>query len=213
MLHGAQMGGLSQIKDKRMGSKIVAESKGGDDIAELMGYDMWPFDVSIAFDRALGPVVIKYIKDRKKLIEDRNNGTFTFDTVIADFRNLEAEYVERLQGNAENMQQVRRIITERLLMVSEALDEPFETHQQLWSELQRLGFYRIERQCTNTLNFARVCREHGKTDLGLEVLDPVIAEVERLRAKPNLTKWATEYYDQEIESLQKLRARLEAERA
>ncbi|HMY20421.1 MAG TPA: hypothetical protein PKA58_29045 [Polyangium sp.] len=64
----------------------------------------------------------------------------------------------------------------------------------------------------NTSLFAEICREHGQTDVGLSVIDPVIAKVEGLRAKPGITQWATEYYEQELGYLRKLRARLETER-
>jgi hypothetical protein len=190
---------------KSMGHKIIAMSNGGDDVAELMGYDTWPQDISHAFDHALGVTAVKYLKNRE-------NRTFAFNEVIADYRTLEADYVAQLGTDTENALQVRRIIAEKLIFMAWALEQPFETCQQYWHELQQLGFYRIERKINETFFFADICREHGRTDLSLEVLAPVIAEVERLRAEPNLTQWATEFYEQELESLRKLRARLEAER-
>lgn len=191
------------VKEKSVGSKIVAESN-GDDLAELMGYDKWPREVSLAFDRALGVVSVKYLKDLE-------NRTFSFAAVVADFRALEVEYAMSV-GDEENVKQVRRIITEKLLQMTSNLDEPFETSQLFWHELQALGFYRIEREINNTWMFAEICREHGQTDVGLSVIEPVIAKVEALHAKPGITQWATEYYEQELGYLRKLRVRLETER-
>lgn len=187
-----------------MDSKIVAESN-GDDLGELMGYDKWPDDLATAFERDRGDVIRKYLKDRK-------NRTFTFDAVVADFRALETRYMEQFRDHSENAQQVQRITAEMLLDMTYIRDEPFETSQLFWHELQRLGFYRIEREINNTSLFAEICREHGQTDVGLSLIDPVIAKVEGLRAKPGITQWATEYYEQELGYLRKLRARLETER-
>ncbi len=190
--------------EKNVNAKIVAESN-GDDLAELMGYDKWPREVSLAFDRALGVVSVKYLQDLE-------NRTFDFASVVDDFRALEAEYMTIVRDNEESVRQVRRIVTEKLLQMTSNLDEPFETSEMFWHELQRLGFYRIEREINNTWLFAEICREHGQTDVGLSVIDPVIAKVEQLHAKPGITQWASEYYEQELGYLRKLRVRLETER-
>jgi hypothetical protein len=191
--------------EQRTGPKIIAESNGGEDELELNGFDKWPHEVYVAFEQAVAAENVKHIRNRK-------SATFTFDAFIAGLRAIEAEYVEHFRDNAENAQQVRRIITEWLLLFAE-LDPRFETSQSLWNELRQLGFYRIERECTDTLAFARACLEHGRLDQGLEVMAPVVAELERLRAPPNVTQWASEYYEQELGYFAKLRARLEAARS
>lgn len=200
-----EVDGMSEVsQDEQRGSKIVAVSN-GDDVGELMGYETWPEDISHAFDHALGVTSVKHLKDRE-------NKTIIFAEVVADFRALEADYVAKLGTETENALRARRIITEKLIFMAWALEQPLETCQQYWHELQQLGFHRIERKINETSFFADICGEHGHINLGLEVLAPVIAEVERLRAEPNLTQWATEFYDQELASLGRLRARLEAER-
>lgn len=186
-----------------MDSKIVADSN--DDLGELMGYDKWPDDLATAFERDRGDVIRKYLKDRK-------TRTFTVDAIVADFRALEARYMEHFRDHAENALQVQRITAEMLLKMTWIRSEPFETSQMFWHELQGLGFYRIEREISNTRMFAEICREYGHTDLGLSVIDPVIAKVEALHAKPGITQWASEYYEEELGYLRKQRARLETER-
>lgn len=187
--------------EERTGPKIIAESNGGDDVLELNGFDKWPYEVYAAFEQAVAAENVKHLRNRK-------SATFTFDAFIAGLRAIEAEYVEQFRDNAENAQQVRRIITEWLLKFSD-LDPCFEVSQSLWNELRQLGFYRIERECTYTMIFARMCLEHGRLDQGLEVMAPVVAELERLRAQPNVTQWASEYYEQELGYFAKLRAELE----
>lgn len=197
---------IADVSDEeRTGPKIIAVSNGGEDELELMGFDKWPYEVYAAFEQAVGAENRKHIRNRK-------SETFTFDAFIAGLRAIEAEYVEHFRDNAENAQQVRRIITEWLLLFAEGLDPRFETSQSLWNELRQLGFYRIERECTDTLAFSRACLKHGRLDQGLEVMAPVVAELERLRAQPNVTQWAGEYYEQELGYFAKLRAEFEEAR-
>ena len=180
------------------------ESESGDDaLGELMGYDKWPEDVAIAFERARGVASVKYIRNRE----------VDFASIVADYRAIEAEFLVHFRNNEENAQQVRRIMTEMLLQAAWDKDQPFETCQRYWNDLQQLGFYRIERQCNETWLFAKICCEHGHTEIGLAVLDPLIAELERLRAEPTVATFAVGYYEDEIGYLRKLRAKLEAERA
>jgi len=187
-----------------MTDKAKDESESDDSgIVELMGYDKWPRDVSLAFDRALGVASLRYIKNKE----------VDFASVVANAQAIETEFLVRIGDNEENAQQVRRRVAEFLLQAARDKDQPFETCQRYWNDLLQLGFYRIERQCNETWLFAEICREHGQTDMGLAVLDPLIAEVERLRAEPSVTDFAAEYYDQELGYMRKLRAKLEAERA
>jgi hypothetical protein len=156
----------------------------------------------MAFERARGVASVKYIRNKE----------IDFASIVAEYRAIEAEFLAHFLDNEENAQQVRRIMTEMLLQAAWDKDQPFETCQRYWNDLLQLGFYRIERQSNQTWLFAEICREHGQTELGLAVLDPLIAELERLRAEPTVTTQATKFYDQELESLRQLRARLEAQK-
>lgn len=171
-------------------------------IDELMGYDKWPDGVATEFDRALGVVVRGYLKNRRNL-------TASFATVIAEFRKIEAEFVGRVGDDIANVRQVQTIVSEFLLEAAYMTDQPFATCDQYWHDLQKLGFYRIERECMQTGFFAGVCLSHARIDVGLAVVDSIRVKLERLRAEPNATETAIEYYAEQIESFAKLRARLE----
>jgi hypothetical protein len=173
--------------------------------AGVMGYDKWPKE-TIAFHRARNALSVKYLKDRK-------NGKSDLDSVVAEFRAIETEYLVHVGDDEEIAQDVRRIIAGMIFEAAWYLDEPFETCQRYWNEVVELGYWGIDRQAAMTGSFAVCCSEYGQTDLGLATLDPLIAELERLRAEPAVTQQAAEYYDYELDSLRKLRARLEAERA
>jgi hypothetical protein len=199
----AQLEAQKKTEPSQMTDEANDESESDEGgIGELMGYDKWPRDVSIAFDRALGVATLKYLKNKE----------VDFASVVADYRAIEAEFLPRVGDNEENAQQVRRRVTEHLLQAAWDKDQPFETCQRYWNDLLQLGFYRIERQCLQTGSFAVCCHDYGQTELGLAVLDPLIVELKRLRAEPTVTMLAAHYYDDEFRSLRKLRARLEAER-
>jgi hypothetical protein len=189
----------------------MMDGESGDDsdddnaMAELMGYDKWPGDVAAAFDHARGRLSVAQIKNRKKLKND-------FASVVADFRALETEFAERVGNEDENVRQLRRIVAEMLLDAAWYTEQPFETCLKYWQDLQELGFYRVEREGLHTGSFAACCLHHGQIDLGLALIDPFIAKIERLRAESNVTEQALAYYAEEIESFGKLRARLEAAR-
>ena len=179
------------------------ETESSDDaLGKLMGYDKWPDDVAIAFERARGVASVRYIKNKE----------IDFPAIVAEYRAIETEYLVHFRDNEENAKQVRRIMTGMLLQAAWDKDQPFETCQQYWNDLLQLGFYRIERECNETWLFAKICCEHGQTELGLAVIDPLILELERLRAEPTVTEFAAGYYEDEIGYLQKLRAKLEAQK-
>ncbi len=186
-----------------MNDETKDDSESSDDVmGKLMGYDKWPQSVAVAFEQARGAAHVKYVRDK----------TLAFASVVAEFRAIEAEFVAHFRDDEENAQQVQRIITDMLLEAAWDKDQPFETCQSYWNDLQPLGFYRIERQCDATWLFGEICREHGQTDIGLAVLDPLITELERLRAEPNVSDWTAEYYEERLVAMRKLRARLEADR-
>jgi hypothetical protein len=171
-------------------------------VAELMGFDKWPQGVAIAFNNAVHRTFLDHVKDK----------SVTYTTTVATFRAIENEFLKHFENNETNALEVRRIIAEYILEMSWYKNEPFETCQRCWNDLVQLGFYRIEREGLQTGVFAALCLSYRQIDLGLSVVEPLIAKFERLRAEPNLTDSAAEYYDEEIESFRKLRARLEAAR-
>jgi hypothetical protein len=180
--------------------KISSEEESDAYFAEVAGYDRWPEDVAIDFSQALTLATI-------------NSFRVDFATTVAEYRAIEAKFLPRFGNHAENAQQVRRHITEMVLDAAMTKKEPFETCLGYWNELLQLGFYRIERRCRATWSFADCCRTHGQRDIGLAVLNPLMDELERLRAEPDVTKPASEYFRHELETLGKLRAKLEAQSA
>lgn len=169
---------------------------------ERTEYEKWAEGVFIAFGRAREAAHVRYIRDK----------TIDFVSIVATYRAIEAEYLAHFRDDDENTYHVRRITTELLLQATWEKDQPLETGERYWNDLRQLGFYNIDRQCFATLLFGEICRDHGQTDTGLAVVDAFIAELERLRAEPNVSDWDAEDYDEKLGGMRKLRARLEADR-
>jgi len=133
------------------------------------------------------------------------------DFVIAakEYRDLLDEFLPKIGHHEDLAIEFRRRIAETILVLAYQENEPFEMCQHVWNDLLELGFSTIECQCLMTHFFVKCCGKYGQTDIGLAVLDPLIAELERLRAEPTVTKLAAEHYEEELESLRKLRAKLE----
>lgn len=169
---------------------------------ERTEYEKWAEGVFLALSRARGAASVRYIRDK----------TIDFDSVVAEYRAIEAEYLAHFRDDEKNTYHVRRIMTEMLLQATWDKDQPFETGERYWNDLRQLGFYNIDRECNATFLFGEICRDHRQIDTGLGVVDALIAKLERLRAEPIVGDWDAEDYDRELVAFRKLRARLEADR-
>jgi hypothetical protein len=166
-------------------------------------HDKASFMIFAELSEVLAKTFIKHVKDKSS----------TYNSAVASFRAVENEYIERFQGHEENRVQVRRNVMEFLLEVAWYKDEPFETCQLHWHELQKLGFSSIEREEGQVGVFGAICLAYGQIDVGLAAIDPFVAKIQTLRVEPNAAEAALEYYDAQIDSFAKLRARLEAARS
>lgn len=161
--------------------------------------DVWQDPLSREFAQAKDRVTLRCIKS-------------DFASAAGQYRALLQEYLPKVGSDEELRLEFHRRIIEEILTLAYQENEPFETCQRVWNEMLQVGFSTIECRCLMTHFFVKCCISSNETDIGFSVLDPLIFEVERLRAEPSVTKQAATYYNEEIASLQKLRARLEAER-
>lgn len=161
--------------------------------------DVWQDPLSREFAQAKDRVTLRCIKS-------------DFVTAVGQYRALLQEYLPRVGSDEELRLEFHRRIIEEILTLAYQENEPFETCQRVWNEMLQVGFSTIECRCLMTHFFVKCCIRSTETDIGFSVLDPLIADVERLRAEPTATKQEVDYYDYELESLNKLRSRLEIER-
>lgn len=167
--------------------------------AGVAGYDKWPRAIAIEFERALNSATLVCLQEG-------------YDVGIPRYREIEAEFVDKLKGNDENMDQVRRHIAEWGFVMATEKNQPFATCLGYWNELVRLGFYRIERKCYAIVRFANYCLEHRETELGLSFVEPLIEELERLLADPVEAEKGGAFYNEHLEWQRKLRTDLLAQR-
>ncbi len=136
-----------------------------------------------------------------------------FAEFVREHKLVEEEFV-RCAMDADNevyVRETRRRVAEAIFKEAATGSEPFDVCQKWWDELRKVGFTNIDRTCAMSWFYADSCLAHGQADLGLAVLEPVIAEVERLLAEPTVTKAAAEYYRYEIDNLGKLLDKLKAQ--
>jgi hypothetical protein len=162
---------------------------------EVGGYDKWPRSVAEEFADALRLAMLACLKEG-------------YEVGILRLPGIEAEYLEKLKGSDENMDQVRRHIAEWGFVMATEKNQPFATCLGYWNELVRLGFYRIERKCYAIVRFANSCLKHRETALGLSFVEPLIEELERLLADPIEAEKGGAFYNEHLEWQRKLRADL-----
>ena len=173
--------------------EVMTDDEAASYLAEVAGYDKWPEGVGLAFDRALCEATVE-------------NGRVDFDEAVARYRVVEAEFLPRVGMAEENAKQVRRHIVELILDAALVKQQPFDVARQWWNTLVELGFYRLERQCRVTWSFASACLDGGQTAFAMEILAPLIAELERLQAASEATESEAGYYRHQLDLLRKVYA-------
>lgn len=164
------------------------EEPRSDNTEEFAPEEPWPDSTTYAFAKALDAACVKTYR-------------LDFDAAVQEYRALEAEFLPRI-ARQDYALEIRRRIAERILDAAHGKKVPFEVCTSSWNDLLHLGFSNFERQCTMTWFFADCCRKHQQTETGLAVLDPLIAELERLRVEAIATNEPVDYYDHELALLQ-----------
>lgn len=110
-----------------------------------------------------------------------------FDEVVRQYREIEAEFVELAAEDAAKATERKQSITNHLLMDAEKSEQPHEVCRKLWDELIQRGFMSINMRHAMSSTYARCCQWNGEFDVGIAVLEPLIAELQVLLAQPALT--------------------------
>ena len=104
----------------------------------------------------------------------------SFDELVRQYRQIEAEFVERAGDNAHHVVETKRRITEWLLTEAHRERQPYEECRAIFEELVQRGFSDMfQRQMMSGI-YVRCCQRYGEFDAGLAVIEPLIAEVEQL---------------------------------
>lgn len=135
-----------------------------------------------------------------------------FPELVRAFTAVQSAFLPRIGDNEIAALEIRRRVAEMIFKAAVDTGQPFETCRNLWNELQRLGFSDIQRKCTMSWFYGECCLHNDEIEVGLDVLSPLIAEVEQLLADLTVTDAASQYYRHEVDNLAKLRDKLEAPR-
>ncbi len=104
----------------------------------------------------------------------------------------------------------RRRIAELIVSCANEKNQPFDVCQRCWNDLLALGFSDIDVRCMFSRRFVDSCRQHGQVDIGLGVLDPLLAELKEMMSAPDAPKQLKKFCKYQLENLGKLRTELEA---
>jgi hypothetical protein len=111
----------------------------------------------------------------------------SFDESVREYRQVEAEFVARAGDNEARALATKQSITNHLLMEAERTEQPHAVCRELWEELIQRGFISINLRHVMSSTYARSCQWNGEFDVGIAVLEPLIAELDVLLMQPALT--------------------------
>ncbi len=134
----------------------------------------------------------------------------SFEEVVRQYRQIEAEFVERAGDNEHHVVETKRRITEWLLSEAERSKQPHDVCREIWEELVQRGFSdQFQRQMKSS-GYVRCCQHNGEFDAGAAVLEPLIAELEQWLQDPTLAPEMRNFWEHTLASDYKLRDELKA---
>ena len=135
----------------------------------------------------------------------------SFVDIVQEYKAVEAEFLTRAGDDEEWTLEIKRRVAEALVREAHGTQD-FDTCQRYWNDLLRLGFTNTEIKCTMIWFYADSCRIKKKPDVGLSVLEPLIAEYEQALADPKSVEEGSDgYYQDELERMGRLRAKLKSQ--
>jgi hypothetical protein len=127
-----------------------------------------------------------------------------------DYRQLEADFVARLQDSDEFfVSEARRRIRCAILMGADKHHEPFEVCRDLWNELLSFDFTNILQKCAIAWFYADSCVFNHQPEAGLAVVEPLLAELQR-QVDTGTDEETLQEYQDALARLEKLRDELKA---
>jgi hypothetical protein len=132
-----------------------------------------------------------------------------FEEVVRQYRQIEAEFVERA-GDNDHAIETKRRITEWLLSEAERAKQPHDVCREIWAELVQRGFSDHLQKCTFTGIYVRCCQNNGEFDTGISVLEPLILECKDWLDHTTLTPEERVFWERDLATDYKLRDELKA---
>ena len=129
--------------------------------------------------------------------------------IVRAYREIEEEFVNHAGYDDWEVLETKRRIAESIFRAACDSEQPFDVCRDNWNTLVELGFSSIEMFSTMTWFYADCCLLHEQNEIGLALVEPLIAELETALADPACTEQAARFYNQELRPLRELRDELE----
>ncbi len=155
------------------------------------------FPEEVAFTDSISQVLLRLLE-------------LTFEETEREYRRIEKEFITRVGDNNEDVLEIKRRITAKILAAAHSHERSYEFCRAIWGELVQLGFLDREHKWIFTGIYARCCQMNGEFDAGLAVLEPLIAESEEWLEHATLTPALRAYWEHNLTTDHKLRDELKA---
>ncbi len=134
----------------------------------------------------------------------------SFAETTCDYRQLEADFVTRLQGSdVFFIPETKRRIRSAILMDAHKHKQPFDVCRDAWNDLGPLEFRNILQKCAMAWFYADCCAFNKDPGAGLAVVEPLIAELRKL-SHEDMDADELDSYQAGLARLERLRDKLQA---
>ena len=134
----------------------------------------------------------------------------SFAETNRDYRQLEADFVTRLQGSdVFFIPETKRRIRSAILMDAHKHKQPFDVCRDAWNDLGPLEFRNILQKSAMAWFYADCCAFNKEPHAGLAVVEPLIAELRKL-SHEDTDADELESYQAGLARLERLRDKLQA---
>jgi len=117
----------------------------------------------------------------------------SFEDLVKAFKAVETHYVE-LETKPFLILETKRRVAEWTLMAATDKRCPYETCRAQLDHLFQLGFTNLQTKATMCIIFARFCRATRHAREGIELLEPVVEELQSELNRKGITRHEKEFW-------------------
>jgi hypothetical protein len=117
----------------------------------------------------------------------------SFEDLVRAFKTVETHYVE-LETKPFLILETKRRVAEWMIMAATDKRCPYETCRARLDHLFQLGFTDLQMKVTMCIIFARYCRATRHFREGIELLEPVVEELQSELIRAGITRHEKEFY-------------------
>ena len=136
-----------------------------------------------------------------------------FDQKVREYRTIEAEFIARAKEDEADILATKRRIMWWVLASAIDSSQPAEVCREIWDEIKRIGFADMDHRHTMSNIYARCCQCTGEFNTGIEVLDPLIKELQQWLPQAPITPEQRIHWEKKLEIHKEVVAELEADMA